>query len=447
MTFDRVLPNLLSLCMEHGASRSAERLGVVRDVRGRVRLVVQPYAGTDPMWMEIEQVLKKGLGPYFVPPVLLASGTGEHQQLAKNLLDQARKTRWPHGWPTSYETPLGMVEKLEGCDTVWFGIERTIGKDAWLSVPSKPPWPLISDKTPPIVTFHSFKGGVGRSTLLASYAISAAAQNRRVAVVDLDLEAPGVGSLLGATTTRGVLDILVDHLVTGKIDLQDATGKADLRHDLGERITVLPAGPLDKHFLAKLARLDFATVRPGEPSVVADAVRALLLSLKPQFDLILLDARAGLHDLSGMAVQALSHVNALVFRGSEQHLLGLEATFDVLGIEPQARLVLVETMLPARVEETAQWRQKTQERVHDLMCRLVYEDPPPQLEDQDAGHRISHVTRKEWLEALDAFSGLTDHVLADAELRAVSERIDGVCGLAAEDQGTEVENEEDTDGS
>ena len=43
-----------------------------------------------------------------------------------------------------------------------------------------------------IVTFFSFKGGVGRSFSLVETAVQLAARGRSVAVWDLDLEAPGL---------------------------------------------------------------------------------------------------------------------------------------------------------------------------------------------------------------------------------------------------------------
>src|SRR5215218_3865632 len=43
-----------------------------------------------------------------------------------------------------------------------------------------------------IITFYSFKGGVGRTMALANVACSIASKSRRVLVVDWDLEAPGL---------------------------------------------------------------------------------------------------------------------------------------------------------------------------------------------------------------------------------------------------------------
>jgi len=75
------------------------------------------------------------------------------------------------------------------------------------------------------VAFYSFKGGVGRSTALAAFAIHRAREGERVAVIDADLDAPGIGTLLAAdaegTTARwGVADYLLERAI-GPVDLRD----------------------------------------------------------------------------------------------------------------------------------------------------------------------------------------------------------------------------------
>src|ERR1700712_2220606 len=49
-----------------------------------------------------------------------------------------------------------------------------------------------------VITFYSYKGGTGRTLLLANMAVLAARLGQRVVTVDLDVEAPGLAyKLLG----------------------------------------------------------------------------------------------------------------------------------------------------------------------------------------------------------------------------------------------------------
>ena len=430
-TFDQVLPELLRLCHSHAADSQVRRYCVIRDVRGRVRLAVEPADGALDVG-GLEDALAGALGAYFVRPVLSTQGGGHVAgRLAAELFRtaSARDEGWPRDWPRTWRNVLGGGETSIEIGTRWVGVERTIGKDAWLGT-GTPPWPLHPGQTPPIITFHSFKGGVGRTTLVAAYAIQLAATPpaRRVAVIDLDLEAPGVGTVLGVQTGRGVLDVLVDHIATGAIDLSDAEAPARLDFAEDAQITVFPAGSLSGAYLQKLARLDFAAVEPGhrtEASPVGRALTAMLKTIRARFDVILLDARAGLHDLSGMSLHGLAHLDVLVFRGSEQHLAGLAETLRTLGARDN--LLLVETLLPAPEDEAARRHAPTRERVYDLLCRYVYpDDEPPQLADRGAPHDVVTVLRREWLEAVDSLRGLVHEVRTDRGLRDLAARLDAL---------------------
>lgn len=60
-----------------------------------------------------------------------------------------------------------------------------------------------------ITTFYSYKGGVGRTTLLANVGAILARRGRRVVLWDLDLEAPGMHRIPGLeheSARRGFLE-------------------------------------------------------------------------------------------------------------------------------------------------------------------------------------------------------------------------------------------------
>lgn len=85
-------------------------------------------------------------------------------------------------------------------------IERIFEGQSWLqSVGSK------GLKTPPyIISFYSFKGGVGRTTAAAMTALKLARQGLRVCMVDLDLEAPGLSYFAQEKIPAGVIDYLLE---------------------------------------------------------------------------------------------------------------------------------------------------------------------------------------------------------------------------------------------
>ncbi|WP_226623165.1 KGGVGR-motif variant AAA ATPase [Alloyangia pacifica] len=86
----------------------------------------------------------------------------------------------------------------------------------------------------PIIAFYGFKGGAGRSFLLASTAALLMASGKRVLVMDADLEAPGLGDFFddAGDTKRGVQGILGDawRHKKGYIDLltEEANPEAEI---------------------------------------------------------------------------------------------------------------------------------------------------------------------------------------------------------------------------
>src|SRR5687768_15714452 len=73
-----------------------------------------------------------------------------------------------------------------------------------------------------IVTFYSYKGGTGRSMMLANVAWILASNGLRVLVIDWDLEAPGLhryfrpfllDNRLVSSSSRGVIDFVRDFAI------------------------------------------------------------------------------------------------------------------------------------------------------------------------------------------------------------------------------------------
>ncbi|MFO0711314.1 MAG: AAA family ATPase [Sandaracinus sp.] len=252
---------------------------------------------------------------------------------------------------------------------------------------------------PAIVTFYSFKGGVGRTTLLASVAWQLASKGKRVVAIDLDVEAPGLGLLLGATGQRGLLDFLADHTATQSADLTDLLTPARQFGPEATLVDVVGAGRLDSDFFEKLARLDFvgSLVDAAEERPVRDALRALLKAIAartPAPDYILLDSRAGLHDVSGLSLHDLAHVDVLVGRDSEQAYQGLELAIEALGrrrLPAELRCVVVQSMAPQDKGSTehTESAERYRSRSHDAFVAHVYskrDDDDPDRDAEDGAH-------------------------------------------------------------
>jgi len=212
------------------------------------------------------------------------------------------------------------------------------------------------------VSFYSYKGGVGRSLLITNTARFLSLSGRRVVVLDLDLEAPGLLYKLGDAEAReaaargerpGVVDYLADLFETGTppASLDSYLVTVPTPPDLDGTIRLLPAGaaPHPRYWerleaLAELRRarepdLDLAMVLLDLAGRIEEELAA---------DYLLIDARTGVTELGGLATTALSDRVVCLTLASDECLDGTRAALDALrGAErpPGRGPVTVEVLL------------------------------------------------------------------------------------------------------
>ena len=163
---------------------------------------------------------------------------------------------------------------------------------------------------PDLVSFHSFKGGVGRTTALMTY-VAACLRDvttkgaRKILVVDADLEAPGVSFWLDETNRPNVSFVqLLEALHYPPAGL-DAT--LDFFAD-ELRKTSLSLGGLQRELFVLPAALDLGEIQdmpvtpehlardPSNPWKLSDHLHALGKRLGA--DVVFIDLRAGLSELA-----------------------------------------------------------------------------------------------------------------------------------------------------
>lgn len=188
-----------------------------------------------------------------------------------------------------------------------------------------------SSKRPLIVTFYSFKGGVGRSTALGLVAGILATRNRRVVMVDFDLEAPGISVLFQNDLENineeqyGVLDYLHQRYLTPDLNIP-TIDNCICQVNLGTRgeLFLVPAGEYNENYIHRLADLDRHTLQSfyrGEINPIQQLITDLKDRLDP--DVILIDARPGFNDTSAIALFDLADTAIICFSPTDQSFEGL----------------------------------------------------------------------------------------------------------------------------
>ncbi len=202
-----------------------------------------------------------------------------------------------------------------------------------------------------IITFYSFKGGVGRTLALANIGVILAQDGHRVLLIDFDLEAPGLTRYLesvfgGELQSRaGVLEIL-----ERQRDVGDASGRissfivpilADGNHGV---LHLLTSGRQDDSYPQRILGFDWPRFfELHEGGEFFEECRTLW---DKDYDFVLIDSRTGITDSGGVCTIQLPDVLVPVFTASRQSVNGV---VDVMRRAQEGRQLLAYDRAPAAV--------------------------------------------------------------------------------------------------
>lgn len=225
----------------------------------------------------------------------------------------------------------------------------------------------------PVITFYSYKGGMGRSTTLASFATALAngaidyqggkITPQKVVIIDCDFEAPGFTNYFLNNSgvpynQNGIVEYLTDIEFDKDIDIQKYMW--DVAKDPfagGGEIWVMPAGNLSttydtkdflknnlNHYLEGLARLDIASPTYLMNRIKKDVIDKICEKINPDF--ILIDSRTGFNDIFGITALELSKVMIGFFGNNAQTYSGLHFFTDTLLKHQSTNSIIVNSILP-----------------------------------------------------------------------------------------------------
>ncbi|WNB74518.1 KGGVGR-motif variant AAA ATPase [Methylomonas koyamae] len=275
---------------------------------------------------------------------------------------------------------------------------RLVGAD-WLRRPSDiaPP--------PPRIVFSSLKGGVGRSTALAVVVGDLASRGYRVLAIDLDVEAPGLGPMLLHEDTLpefGILDALLENGISGLDEsfYADLVGPSALAKGRG-RIDVIPVlgrrslnNPAD--VLAKIARAYVEDITDdGKINTFMDQIRTVVddFATTKRYDIILVDARAGLHETTAAAIMGLGAEVFLFGRDELQTFQGFKVLLAHLArfVDPHkprpewlSRLTIVQGQAPQETEKRAAFADRCQTIISEVGLGLDQASNQPAITPTDS---------------------------------------------------------------
>ena len=231
-----------------------------------------------------------------------------------------------------------------------------------------------------IVTFYSFKGGVGRSMAMSAAGYLLAQRGLKVLVIDFDLEAPGLeryffdepSSLATVRSNQGLIDFVLAYkrALTSEEEFKRADFKdwsryivdAIPRTPSGGSVDLMTAGcryPQERYadyalFVRNFAWQDFFQNWRGDRFF--DWLRRELTAGPHSYDVVLVDSRTGVTEMGGVCAYQLADAAVLLCAPNYQNLDGTRAVLDdfrsdaVTALRNGRPLEIV--VVPARVESS-----------------------------------------------------------------------------------------------
>jgi tetratricopeptide (TPR) repeat protein/MinD-like ATPase involved in chromosome partitioning or flagellar assembly len=182
-----------------------------------------------------------------------------------------------------------------------------------------------------IITFYSYKGGVGRTLALANIGVLLAKRGKRVLLMDWDLEAPGLDRYFlpyigkGFPADRGIIHLLHEATANAAANwrphVQEVTVKAENTDPKTTyTLSIIPSGVASADYGRKVSSFSWATFieeRNGGP-----IIERWRDEWKEEFDFILIDSRTGITDTGGICTVLLPDLLVLVFTANDQSFEG-----------------------------------------------------------------------------------------------------------------------------
>lgn len=165
-----------------------------------------------------------------------------------------------------------------------------------------------------VLTFYSYKGGVGRTTSLALTATYLARKGKNIFVIDCDFEAPGLLNFFKSSQSNncksGLIEYLNDILFDENTNIDDYIYNIEKSYSGSGNISLIPAGNILSSndnllsYLEGIAKIDLQ----GDV-LVSTLIKLIdIINNKYNPDLIIVDSRTGFNNILGALSRISKHI-------------------------------------------------------------------------------------------------------------------------------------------
>jgi MinD-like ATPase involved in chromosome partitioning or flagellar assembly len=197
-----------------------------------------------------------------------------------------------------------------------------------------------------IIAVHSFRGGTGKSNLVANIATLLAMQGHRVGIMDTDIQSPGVHVLFGFDDEQ--VEHSINDYLWARIPIEQTAIPLHERNDpqrpflRDTKMWLIPAS-VHPNDIAKVLREGY------DVNLLQQGFHRLVNSL--DLDYLIIDTHPGLDEETLLAI-AMSNALVLLLRTDRQDVHGTAVTIEIARKLEVPKLRLVVNKVPTRYDFT-----------------------------------------------------------------------------------------------
>ncbi|MCB0214607.1 MAG: MinD/ParA family protein, partial [Anaerolineae bacterium] len=187
-----------------------------------------------------------------------------------------------------------------------------------------------------VVSVHSFRGGTGKSNTTANLAALLAQKGLRVAVVDTDIQSPGIYVLLRLDESE-MNNSLNDYL-RGKCAIEEAAYDVTsrLEGEVSGKLYLVPSS-------AKTGDIVHILRESYDPGVLNDGLYDLIEAL--DLDVLMIDTHPGLNDETLLSI-TISEYLIIILRPDQQDFQGTSVTVEIAKKLDVPNMMLIVNKMP-----------------------------------------------------------------------------------------------------
>ncbi|MCP4357149.1 MAG: MinD/ParA family protein [Chloroflexi bacterium] len=205
-----------------------------------------------------------------------------------------------------------------------------------------------------IIAIHSYRGGTGKSNTSANLAATIATMGKRVAVIDTDIQSPGIHIIFGLGDEATQPEFALNDYLHGYCDIEQTALDVTphLQAKLSGKLYLIPSRPN----ASEIARI----IKGYDVGLLVDGYERLVEEL--QLDALLIDTHPGLNNETLMSV-SISDAEAIILRPDYQDYQGTAVIVNISRKLGVPNLVLVANKVPKSIP-LGELRDQLQQQYH-----------------------------------------------------------------------------------